>query len=91
MIDDLICGGKNLYYWVLERLFDLLDLLIGTVLGWLPNTPFRFEPLEWGEFGRLVGYFFPVQAMASNFVVVLTAVGLYYAIRYLLRMLKLVQ
>lgn len=70
---------------------DIFVAMFDFFVGLLPQTPFIFEPLEWGVFGNLIGTFIPVGTMATHFVLILTAIGLYYAVRWALRWLKMVR
>lgn len=76
---------------VVNWLIDLIVAIALFVIDLLPNTPFEFTPLEWGSFGKMVGLFIPVQSMVTHFAVILSAVGLYYAVRWLLRIIKMVR
>lgn len=91
IINELFCILRNFFYWIIENLLWLLDVIIIFVLGILPNSPFNFQQLEWGIFGNIVGYFIPVATILSHFVTILSVITIYYGVRYLLRFVKLVQ
>lgn len=80
MLTAIMNGLINVAVWIMEGAFLLL-----------PDTPFHFEKLDWGEFGKAIGYVFPLVKMATSFIAILTAVGTYYAVRTLLRWVKMVQ
>ena len=92
MFTDIVgwlwCLLKNMYYFVINNLLTLLDLIAQFALFLLPNTPFKFEQVEWGIFGNVVGYYIPVAKILQHFIVILTAISIYYGIRYLLKMIK---
>lgn len=72
----------------------LIDLLVGiseTVFGLLPDSPFTFEKMSWGVGGQVIGYFIPVPTMISHFTALLSAILIYYAIRQILRLIKMIQ
>ena len=76
---------------VVNFLIDILYIIASTLLKILPSTPFKFEPLEWGEFGKAVTYFIPVHVMITHFVLLLSAILIYYGIRWLLRLIRQIQ
>ncbi|MCK6208915.1 hypothetical protein KZX50_26255 [Bacillus infantis] len=76
---------------ILNGLFDVLVFIASALTFLLPETPFEFENLSWGPFGRAVGFFFPVSAMGIHMATLLTAFGFYYAIRWLLRIIRQIQ
>lgn len=84
----LWCLIKTSFYWIIENLLTILDYIAQFVLFILPNTPFDFEPVEWGPFGDIVGFFIPVSKILNHFVSILVSIGLYYAVRYLLRIIR---
>jgi hypothetical protein len=89
---SLICAMKGLFNWIVENLFTVLDLILSTLLAILPSSPFDFSKrLEWGEFGQLVGYFFPIADMMTSFSLILVTIALYYGIRHLLRIVRAVK
>lgn len=76
---------------IVNGFFDVIELICQAVFMILPDTPFKFDPLDWGPFGMAVGYFFPVQSMFAHMVMILTAFLGYYCIRWLLRIIKQVR
>jgi hypothetical protein len=89
---SLICAMKDFFNWMIENLFTVLDLILSTLLAILPTSPFDFsKKLEWGEFGQLVGYFFPIADMLTSFSLILVTITLYYGIRHLLRIVRAVK
>lgn len=76
---------------ILNGLIEVL-YLIGTALTFLlPESPFDFKNLSWGQFGKAVGFIFPISAMGLHMTAILTAFLTYYAIRWLLRVIRQVQ
>jgi hypothetical protein len=88
---DLVCILKDLVVWIVNFLFDLIALLIQGVIFLLPNTPFKFESLEWGSFGQMVGYFIPVQTMFGHMAAIVGVMLSWFAISYILRLIKLIR
>ena len=85
------CLLKSFFYWIIENLLTILDYILNMVLLILPNSPFNFEPLQWGTIGKSVGYFIPVATILNHFITILTAIAIYYSVRYLLRLIKAIQ
>lgn len=67
-----------------------IDLLI-FILSFLPPSPIQFQPIEWGTFGNLIGYYIPVEAMTKHFAAILTALTVWYAVQHILRILRMVR
>lgn len=76
---------------IVNGLISIIYLIVGAILGLLPDTPFDFGQLSWGSFGDLIGLIFPVQSMFDHMTVILTAFLLYYVIRWLLRIIRQIQ
>lgn len=72
-------------------LIDLFVMITTGVLDLLPDTPFKFEKMDWGVGGQVIGYFIPVPTIILHFAGLLTAVLAFYAIRQLLRLVKVIQ
>lgn len=90
MVDDLMCILKRFFNWLVDTLFDILDFLIGWLIKLLPESPFQFNQIEWGPFGQLIGTFIPVASILTHFTLILLAISLYYGIRHLIRLVKMV-
>lgn len=91
IFEQILCALKEFLVWLIDGLGWIMNFLLGWLLMLLPNTPFVFEPIEWGAFGQLIGYFIPVADMFTHLTLILVAVGLYYLIRHLLRVIRMVQ
>lgn len=89
--DWLWCLLKGFVNFIMDLLADLFYYTIGLVIRLLPDTPFQFEPVEWGTIGSAVGYFIPIPKMAQHFTILLITIGLYYLVRHLLRLVKMVK
>jgi len=70
---------------------DSLVMITEGVFGILPDSPFKFEKMEWGVGGQIIGYFIPVPTIILHFTGLLTAILAFYAIRQLLRLVKAIQ
>lgn len=76
---------------LLNGLIEAFTFILNIIVVLLPTTPFQFEQLQWGSFGQLIGYIFPIANMAIHMVALLSAVLLYYAVRQMMRLIKMVQ
>lgn len=76
---------------ILNGLIALVVVIVGGVSALLPDTPFNFADWSWGAFGDLVGFIIPVRAMFLHMAAILSAFMGYYAIRWLLRMIRQIQ
>lgn len=95
MIKDVIlwiwCLLKSFFYWIIENIVTIFDIIAQFVLLILPDSPFTFEPVEWGMFGDILGFFIPVSTIIQHFLGILMAISIYYGVRYLLRLIRQVQ
>src|SRR5690625_3226683 len=87
----LWCILKSFFYFIIEKLLTILDIIAQFVLLILPDSPFDFKPVDLGDFGNIVGFFIPVSTLISHFLGILTAISFYYGVRYLLRLIRQVQ
>lgn len=77
--------------WV-NGLLDMLVTAFDTVFGILPDSPFQFESnVNWGAFGDAIGIVFPVAQMGVHMTIILSAFLAYYAVRWILRLIRQVQ
>ena len=72
---------------------DAIVFVINAAMFILPDSPFleMNNKLEWGGFGSQIGYFFDIPTMTLHFSLYVTAIGLYYIVRMVLRWLKAIQ
>lgn len=91
MLDGLLCILIKFCNILFAVLFSWWIDMIIFILQFLPTSPFKFEPIKWGAFGDAVGYFLPVERMAAHFASILVAVGMWYAIQHVLRILRMVR
>lgn len=83
-------------------LIDFTNDLMKYTIGWLidaiaflitllPDTPFTFEYIEWGDFGNFIGYFIPVGDMITHMGYILTAITLWYGVQHAMRLVKAIR
>lgn len=74
----------------------ILNFFLSLVTGaieLLPESPFANIEIEFNEFHRIMGYinyFVPIGTILSILTLYLTAVGLYYAVRWILRIAQFI-
>lgn len=88
LVNWIWCILKSFFYFVVESLLEIMDIIMQFVLFILPDSPFQFERIEWGDVGHSIGYFIPVSSILSHFITILSAITTYYGVRYLLRIIK---
>jgi len=81
----------ELIYDAINFLIDLLVDIVTGLFGLLPQSPFTFDGFNWGPFGRLIGLIFPAGDMFIHFTALTSAFLIYYGIRWLLRLIKMIQ
>lgn len=85
-IINTIVGGINFG-------IDAIVFVITAVMMILPDSPFleMNNKLEWGDFGTNISLFFDIPTMTLHFSLYVTAIGVYYIVRSILRWLKAIQ
>lgn len=77
--------------WV-NGLIDMLVKGFDMAFSILPDSPFQFaENVSWGPFGDAIGVVFPVAEMGVHMTIILSAFLGYYAVRWLLRIIRQIQ
>lgn len=78
---------------IINWFIDSLAWVLGGALEILPDSPFleMNNQVQWGMFGSAIRLFFDVGSMVVHFSLYVTAIGLYYIIRMVLRWLKMIQ
>lgn len=87
------------FWCALVKFFNMLiDYVLETItdtLGWLiallPSVPWEFKPLQWGDFGNLIGYFIPIADMLTHFSLMLILVIVWYGLQHILRIVRMVK
>lgn len=85
-IINTIVGGINFG-------IDAIVFVITAVFMILPDSPFldMNNNLDWGDFSKHMAYFFDIPTMTLHFSLYVTAIGVYYVVRSILRWLKAIQ
>ncbi|GAB0171937.1 hypothetical protein LSPCS325_53740 [Lysinibacillus sp. CTST325] len=91
IFDSIKCALIELCNLLIEHVLNNLLSAIAWVIGLLPSFPIENEPLQWGEFGKSLGYFFPLGTMAQHFVLMLTVIAIWYAYEYIMRWIKMIK
>ena len=91
MLEGLKCLLIKLFNIIFNQTFEwMIDIMIW-VLQLLPETPFIFEPIQWGPFGKAIGYFVPVAKMLEHLAYALVAIAVWYGIQHITRVLKIIR
>ncbi|HEX5519996.1 MAG TPA: hypothetical protein VFX18_06110 [Candidatus Nitrosocosmicus sp.] len=91
IVNQILCLIIPFINFLLRILFGWWIDLIIFILQFLPPSPFEFEPVQWGEFGKAVGYFIPVAKMINHFALLLVSITIWYAVQHILRILRMVR
>lgn len=78
---------------IINALVQLLAMIASAVLSLLPDSPFSWdfvETIKSMPYMSVVFYFIPFEAMISITMAYVTAVVVYYAVRWVLRLIKMV-
>lgn len=89
--DEIWCFIKKVFQLLLDLLALLWEYTLAYVIELLPNSPFNFEPVNWGIMGDYMGYIFPIQTMFLHFTSLLVAITLFYSIRHIIRLVKMIK
>lgn len=73
---------------IIQALIDFAGIVLNSVIGLLPNSPFSWDFSWLGSWWGFVNYFIPFQAMASFTLYYVAAVGIWYAVRWIMRIIR---
>lgn len=76
---------------ILQGLLDFVSFVVNSLVGALPNSPFTWDFSWLGQWWTVVNFFIPFQAMASLTLYYVGAVGVWYGVRWLLRIVRYIQ
>lgn len=76
---------------IINWLIDVFASAIEGIVSLLPKTPFEFKEVVWGDFGNFILYFIPVSTIATHFTLILGAIALWYAYRWIFRLLQVIR
>lgn len=76
---------------ILQGIIDFIHAVGMFIISGLPDTPFQFQSTSWPEWVQVVGLVIPVAGMLAHFTAFVAAVAVYYAIRWLARIVKAIQ
>ena len=74
-----------------DTVLDTIIEVIASIIMILPSIPIFFQPVEWGPFGNLVGYFIPISEMLAHFTLMLTLVAVWYTVQHILRLVRMIK
>lgn len=73
---------------IINAVIDKLGIVLTAILSLLPSSPFNFVANIDSEWLKAINWIFPVAQVVALLEVYILAVGLYYAIRIVLRWVK---
>lgn len=89
----------NIIFCALIKVFNILTRhvlqTIVDILTWVidlfPESPLPDTIIQWGDFGKSIGYFLPIGTFIQHFTFMLGLVILWYAYEYILRMFRMIR
>lgn len=75
---------------ILNFLIDLVVVVIVFILELLPQSPFKNMTYDFGSVGGLLAFILPIGDIIRDYVSLLGAILLWYGLRYLLRLIRMV-
>lgn len=75
---------------ILNFLIDLIVTIIVFILNLLPQSPFKNLTYDFGSVGGVLAFILPIGDVIRDFLVLLGAILLWYGLRYLLRLIRMV-
>lgn len=91
ILNAIRCALVKVWNVIQEHILQNGVDIIGWIIGLLPSLPFEIQPIEWGEFGKLIGYLLPLGTMAQHFSLMLVLMALWYGYEYIMRFVKLIK
>ena len=91
MWETIKCFIIDMINFIISPVWKWFIDILQWIISFLPPTPFIFEPVEWGEFGKSVGYFIPVTSMFTHLAYALVAIAIFYLVQHVARMFRLIR
>lgn len=91
IFDAIWCALIKFCNVLIEYLLDTVVSTLGWVIALLPSVPWTPEPLQWGPFGMLIGYFIPIAQMLTHFTLILGLVIVWFSVQHILRIVKAIK
>lgn len=85
------CAIVKIINAITETALQTIIEVIASIISILPSIPIMFQPVEWGPFGNLVGYFIPISQMLGHFTLMLTLVAVWYTVQHILRLVRMIK
>lgn len=85
------CALVKFLNLITETALETIIETIASIISILPSIPIFFQPVEWGPFGNLVGYFIPISEMLGHFTLMLTLVAVWYTVQHILRLVRMIK
>ncbi|MNJ00434.1 hypothetical protein D3C73_1597640 [compost metagenome] len=73
---------------ILNAIIKGFASVVGGLVSILPSSPFTWDLGALGAYMPVINYFIPFQAMATMMGTYLVAVGLWYVVRWALRLIQ---
>lgn len=91
ILNAVWCALIKVINVIIEYGIDTLITTLAWLIGLLPSLPIEFQPLQWGPFGNLIGYFIPISSMLTHFTIMLGVVLLWYSYQHIMRIVRLIK
>ena len=91
MLQALFCALVKFCNMLIDMILDTIISSIAWLIALLPSVPWQFQPLQWGDFGKLIGYFIPIADMLTHFTLMLVLVAVWFSVQHILRIVRAVK
>lgn len=91
ILNAVWCACIKVINAIIDHGIDTLINTLAWLIALLPSLPIQFQPLQWGPFGNLIGYFIPISTMLTHFTIMLGVVILWYSYQHIMRLVRLIK
>lgn len=91
VLDSIKCALIEIINMFTESVLQKIINAIAWIIGLLPSFPIENEPLQWGEFGKAIGYFLPIGTLLQHFLLMLALMIIWYSYEYIMRWVKMIK
>lgn len=91
MLYAVWCALIKFFNMLIDVFLDTIIEVFAWIIALLPSIPWEFEPLDWGAFGDIIGYFIPIATMLTHFGTMLFLVTIWFSVQHILRIIRAIK
>lgn len=91
ILNAIWCALIKVFNAIVEHILQTVVDAIAWVFSIFPSSPLPDTVLDWGDFGKNLGYFVPVSTFVQHFTVMLALMLIWYSYEYIMRWIKMIK